>query len=115
MFSGGEVVGSASVYGGSSGSVPLVADKPVKLLIPREASEKLSGRIVYTGPLVAPVVAGRDVARLKIFRGGNEVLEVPLQTAANVETGSLSRRAMDAGLEYVAELFRKYVLKQGGS
>lgn len=115
LFSSGEIVGSASVYGGSSGSVPLVAAKPVKLLVPREASEKLSGRIVYMGPLVAPVVAGRDVARLKIFRGGNEVLEVPLQTAANVETGSLSRRAMDAGLEYVAELFRKYVLKQGGS
>lgn len=112
LFSGGEVVGSARIYGGSQGSVPLVSPQPVKLLVPREATERLSGQIVYTGPLMAPVTAGKDVARLKLFRGTNEVLEVPLQTAANVATGSLSRRAMDAGLEYVEEVFRKYVLKK---
>jgi D-alanyl-D-alanine carboxypeptidase (penicillin-binding protein 5/6) len=58
------------------------------------------------------VTAGEDVARLKIFRGTNEVLEMPLRTAANIATGSLSRRAMDASLEYVEETFRKYVLKK---
>jgi D-alanyl-D-alanine carboxypeptidase (penicillin-binding protein 5/6) len=112
LFSAGEVVAFARVYGGSQGSVPLVAVQPVKLLIPREATERLSGQIVYTGPLIAPVSAGKDVAQLKIFRGGDEVLEMPLQTAANVQTGSLTRRAMDAGLEYAEELFREYVLKK---
>jgi serine-type D-Ala-D-Ala carboxypeptidase (penicillin-binding protein 5/6) len=111
LFSSGEVVGFARVYGGSEGSVPLVAETAVKLLVPREADERLTGQIVYTGPLVAPVTAGKDVAQLRIFRGGNMVLEMPLRTAADVETGSLSRRAMDAGLEYAEELFRKYVLK----
>jgi serine-type D-Ala-D-Ala carboxypeptidase (penicillin-binding protein 5/6) len=112
LFSGGEVVGSAQVYGGTEGSVPLVSPQPVKLLVPREATERLTGQIVYMGPLMAPVTAGRDVARLKIFRGTNEVLEMPLQTAANIATGSLSRRAMDASLEYVEDAFRKYVLKK---
>ncbi len=112
LFSGGEVVGWARVYGGSEGSVPLVSVRPVKLFVPREATERLTGQIVYMGPLIAPVTAGKDVARLKIFRGGNEVLETPLQTAADVETGSFSRRAMDAVLEYTEELFRKYVLKE---
>jgi D-alanyl-D-alanine carboxypeptidase (penicillin-binding protein 5/6) len=112
LFSSGEVVGNASVYGGNAGSVPLVSVKPVKLLVPREATERLTGQIVYQGPLIAPVTAGQNVAELRIFRGGNEVLEMPLQTAANIKTGSLSRRAMDAGLEYAEELFRKYVLKK---
>jgi len=112
LFSSGEVVGNARVYGGNEGSVPLVSVKPVKLLVPREATERLTGQIVYQGPLIAPVSAGKNVAELRIFRGGNEVLEMPLQTAANVETGSLSRRAMDAGLEYAEQLFRKYVLKK---
>jgi serine-type D-Ala-D-Ala carboxypeptidase (penicillin-binding protein 5/6) len=112
LFSGGEVVGSAEVYGGTKGSVPLVSPQPVKLLVPREGTERLTGQIVYMGPLMAPVTAGEDVARLKIFRGTNEVLEMPLRTAANIATGSLSRRAMDASLEYVEETFRKYVLKK---
>jgi serine-type D-Ala-D-Ala carboxypeptidase (penicillin-binding protein 5/6) len=112
FFSSGDVVGYARVYGGDAGSVPLVAKAPVKLLVPRESDERLSGQVVYTGPLIAPVVSGKDVAELKIFRGGKEVYAAPLQTAADVGIGSLSRRATDAGLEYAEELFRKYVLKK---
>ena len=112
LFSAGEIVGWARVYGGSDGSVALVSAGPVKLLVPRDSAERLTGQIVYTGPLVAPVIAGKDVARLKIFRGGNEVFETSLLTATNVGTGSFSRRAMDASLECAEELFRKYVLKE---
>lgn len=112
LFSSGELVGNASVYGGTQASVPLVSVKPVKLFLPRESDDRLTGQIVYQGPLVAPVVAGKDVAELRIFRGGNQVLAMPLQTAANVGIGSLPRRAVDAGLEYAEELFRKYVLKK---
>lgn len=111
VFAAGEVVGAARVYGGSKGEVPLVAPNPVKVLVPRDIDEKLTGRIVYNGPLVAPVEAGKEVARLQLFRGGNQVLEVPLRTGTNVGQGSLSSRAMDASLEYVSVLFRKYVLK----
>ncbi|HLH10289.1 MAG TPA: D-alanyl-D-alanine carboxypeptidase family protein [Methylovirgula sp.] len=112
LFSGGEVIGYARVYGGTQGSVPLVSTTPVKLMVPRDPTEKLTGRIDYVGPLVAPVTAGKQVAHLQIFRGENQVLDVPLQTAADVKVGSLSRRAMDASLEYAEELFRKYVLKK---
>lgn len=112
LFSRGEIVGYARVYGGNQGSVPLVAKASVKVFVPRESDERLTGQIVYTGPLIAPVVSGKDVAELKIFRGVNEVYAAPLQTAANVATGSLSRRALDASLEYAEQLFRKYVLKK---
>jgi D-alanyl-D-alanine carboxypeptidase (penicillin-binding protein 5/6) len=112
LFSSGEVVGYARVYGGTTGSAPLVATQPIKLFVPRESDERLTGQIVYIGPLIAPVISGRDVAELKIFRGGNQVFVTRLQTAANIGTGSLPRRAVDAGLEYGEELFRKYVLKK---
>lgn len=111
VFAAGEVVGMARVYGGSKGEVPLVTQNPVKVLVPRDLNEKLTGRIVYMGPLIAPVVAGKIVARLQIFRGTNQVLEVPLQTAADIGPGTLPSRAMDAALEYAADQFRKYVLK----
>ena len=112
LFSAGDVVGAAKVFGGASGDVPLVVAKPVTLLVPRGSGEKLSGAIVYEGPLKAPVEAGRTVAQLKIFRGTTEILAMPLQTAKDVEIGSLPRRAMDAGLEYAGGLIRKYVWKK---
>jgi len=112
IFQPGEIVGGAKVYGGASREVPLIASGEVRILAPRNAPEKFTGRIVYEGPLIAPVEAGREVARLKIFRGPEEVLDLPLKTASAVAQGSLPHRAMDAGMEYATELFRKYVLKK---
>jgi len=112
IFQAGETIGGAKVYGGSASEVPLVADKEVRILVPRTATGKFTGRIVYTGPLIAPVEAGREVARLKIFRGTEQILDLPLKTAAAVGEGALPRRAMDAGLEYATGLFRKFVVKR---
>ncbi len=111
LYAAGAVVGSAQVYGGESRLVPLVATRDVKVLVARDGSEKLVAKIVYTGPLMAPVRAGQDVASLKLYSGDREVLGVPLRTAADVPVGALHKRAFDAGLEYVADLFRKYVLR----
>ena len=112
VFQAGETIGGAKVYGGSASEVALIASKEVTILVSRSATGKFTGRIVYTGPLIAPVEAGREVARLKIFRGTEQILDLPLKTAAAVEEGALPRRAMDAGIEYASGLFRKYVLKR---
>jgi D-alanyl-D-alanine carboxypeptidase (penicillin-binding protein 5/6) len=112
IFQAGETIGGAKVYGGNASEVPLIADKEVTILVPRTATGKFTGRIVYTGPLIAPVEAGREVARLKIFRGTEQILDLPLKTAAAVEPGALPRRAMDAGFEYATGLFRKFVVKR---
>ncbi|HTV32107.1 MAG TPA: D-alanyl-D-alanine carboxypeptidase family protein [Methylocella sp.] len=112
LFQANETVGSAKVYGGVSSSVPLVPEGEVKILVPRNASGKISGRIVYTGPLVAPIEAGQEVARLKIFRGPDQIVDLPLKTAAAVSQGALPRRALDAGLEYATGLVRKYIVKR---
>ncbi len=109
IFGPGETIGYAKVYGGESSDVPLVADGDIKILTPRAGGEKFTGRIVYDGPLMAPVAANVQVGHLKMSRGATEVLDLPLNTAAAVEVGSLPRRAMDAGLEYAGDLFRKYV------
>ena len=112
LFSAGDVVGNARVFGGASSDVPLVVTHPVNLLVPRDSTEKLTGSIVYTGPLKAPLTAGKKVAELKIYRGGTEILDMPLETGQNVAKGSLSQRAVDAGFEYMAGLVRKYVWKK---
>ncbi|MFC7400195.1 D-alanyl-D-alanine carboxypeptidase family protein [Chelatococcus sp. GCM10030263] len=111
LFDAGEEVGQASVYGGAQGSVGLVSPTPVDVLIPRGTADKLVAKITYTGPLLPPLDAGKEVARLKVTRGDAEVLDVPLVTAQPVTAGSVSQRALDAALElstgFIRDAFNK--------
>jgi D-alanyl-D-alanine carboxypeptidase (penicillin-binding protein 5/6) len=111
LFAAGETVGAAQVYGGVGWDVPLVTEKEIRVLMPREGTERLSAKISYMGPLIAPVDADQPAGMLKLFRGSTEVESIPLRTGKAVELGSLPRRALDAGFEYMTGLFRKYVLK----
>lgn len=111
VFKAGETIGKAKVYGGNTSDVPLVASSDVRVLVPRTATERLSGRVVYRGPLIAPVEEGGRVGRLEISRGPTVILDVPLVTGGSAETGALPRRAMDAGFEYAGALLRKYMAR----
>jgi serine-type D-Ala-D-Ala carboxypeptidase (penicillin-binding protein 5/6) len=106
LFSDGEILGSAKVYGGASGYVPLKASGPVKIMVPKSGGERVLARIVYTGPVPAPLNAGLPIGELKVWRGETVVLEAPLHAAASVEKGGLPGRALDAVTELVITLFR---------
>lgn len=112
LFKTGQTIGSASVFEGARGSVPLVADGAVKVLTPRGARDPLKAQIVYTGPVPAPVEQGQKIGELQIFRGKNKILSTPLQAAESVPVGALTQRAMSASIELGIGMFRKYVLKQ---
>jgi D-alanyl-D-alanine carboxypeptidase (penicillin-binding protein 5/6) len=99
FFAATDVVGDAQVFGGQSRSVPLVANKPIRVLMPRGESERMAARIVYHGPLVAPVVKGTQVGRLQITRGDVTALETPLYAGEDIGVGSLQQRAIDGLLE----------------
>ncbi|MFN7102594.1 MAG: D-alanyl-D-alanine carboxypeptidase family protein [Pseudorhizobium sp.] len=99
LFSAGEVIGQASVYGGETRYIDLVAKEPIDIYVPTDNPERLTGRIVYKWPLRAPVAEGQGVGSLRIFSGERLVREVELFTAQPVETGSLGSRATDAILE----------------
>jgi D-alanyl-D-alanine carboxypeptidase (penicillin-binding protein 5/6) len=106
LFAEGEAVGEAKLYGGASGRVPLTSDRPIRLLVPRGQNEKIVARIVYNGPVPAPVEKGHPIGRLKVWRGENVSLEVPLQAAESVPQGNITQRAFDAASELVIGLFR---------
>ena len=105
IFAEKEVVGSASVYGGQSGSVNLVAKTPVSVYIPVSNPDRLAARIIYRWPLTAPVAADAEAGTLVIFSGGRVLREVPLFTAQGVAEGSLTSRAVDALLELGESVF----------
>ncbi len=111
LFKAGEKIGTASVYGGDIGRVPLVARSQVRVLVPRGSRERLTGRIEYIGPLMAPIEKGRKVANLRIYRGKTLTLDLPLYTNVEVKVGSLHSRAFDAAFEGIVKLVRTYVFK----
>ena len=107
LFDKGQVVGEAALYGGARGGVPLVGTAPIRLLVPRNGSERINARIQYEGPIDAPVAAGTELAHLRVFRGDQLALEVPLVAAEDVPEGPLWRRAMDGVYELVVGLARQ--------
>ncbi|PTM95060.1 D-alanyl-D-alanine carboxypeptidase family protein [Mycoplana dimorpha] len=96
LFKAGDVVAEASVYGGSSGRVPLVTPKEVDVLLPIDNTDRLAARVIYSWPLRAPVGPGQRVGVLRLWNGDRFLREVPLETASAVEVGTLSSRALDA-------------------
>jgi serine-type D-Ala-D-Ala carboxypeptidase (penicillin-binding protein 5/6) len=106
LFAAGETVGEAKLFGGAQGRVPLVSTQPIRLLVPRNVNEKIAARVVYSGPVKAPVEKGQAIGKLKVWRGDNVVLEVPLQASESVAVGNVAQRAFDAVGELVINVFR---------
>jgi serine-type D-Ala-D-Ala carboxypeptidase (penicillin-binding protein 5/6) len=106
LFNDGQVVGVAKLFGGASGRVTLVGQGAISVLMPKNSSDHISAKIVYDGPVPAPVAVGQQIANLNIYRGDSLVLEAPLYAAESVERGNLRQRAFDGAAELVIGLFR---------
>jgi len=106
LFAEGQTIGTAKVYGGASGHVSLVANGDVRVMLPKTGADKLIARIVYNGPVPAPVTEGTPIGNLKVWRNDNLILTAPLKAAENVGKGNMSQRAFDAVTEMVIALFR---------
>ncbi|HLH94546.1 MAG TPA: D-alanyl-D-alanine carboxypeptidase family protein [Xanthobacteraceae bacterium] len=106
LFAEGQTIADAKLYGGEQGSVPLAADQVVSLMVSKLVPNKIVARVIYSGPVPAPVQQGQQIGTLKVWRGEALVLEVPLRAVESVGTGNLTHRAMDALTELVIGLFR---------
>jgi len=99
LFKEGETIADASVYGGDASTVPLVAGEQVDVFLPKDNSQRLVARVVYTWPVRAPVKPEETVGTLKIWNDKQLLREVPVRTAGSVGEGSLRSKAMDALIE----------------
>jgi serine-type D-Ala-D-Ala carboxypeptidase (penicillin-binding protein 5/6) len=106
LFADGQVIGYAKLFGGASRSVALKGVGEIGVLMPRNSTERVAARIVYSGPVPAPVMEGQPIGNLNLIRGDNVVAQVPLYAAETVERGNLPQRAFDAATELVIGLFR---------
>ncbi len=106
LFAADETLGNVQVFGGAESTVPVNAGKLVRLLLPRGQSDRVSAQIVYRGPVRAPVTKGTELGRLRVLRGSQVALEVPVYAAADVAAGTLTQRAMQGAWEWTASWVR---------
>lgn len=96
LFADGDVVADAGVYGGAKSAVPLKARGPVSILVPITNRDRLTARVVYDGPIMAPVEEGTQIGTLRVMIGDTLSQETPLYAAASIGKGTLHQRALDA-------------------
>lgn len=106
LFAAEQPVGYAKVFGGESRSVKLSSPTPIKVMVQKNGNDKLIARVIYNGPVRAPIEPGQKVGVVRVWRGANVAMEAPVYAAEPVGTGSTMRRAIDGASELVIGMFR---------
>jgi D-alanyl-D-alanine carboxypeptidase (penicillin-binding protein 5/6) len=71
----------------------LVSKAPIDVLLPRGDRGQIKGRIVYRGPIAAPVEAGQEIGTLQLTSNDQLLREAKVYAESDVEVGSISQRA----------------------
>lgn len=106
LFTGANQLARVSVYGGAQRSVPVFARRDVHVFSLQGAPEKFVAKVEYEGPVRAPVKAGDEVAKLRIYRGDQLAHEAPLYAVEDVPVGGTFGRAFDSAYEYATGIVR---------
>lgn len=106
LFAAQQPVGYAKVFGGESRSVKLASPTPIKVMVQKNGNDKLIARVIYSGPVRAPIEPGQKVGVVRVWRGANVAMETPVYAAEPVGAGSTMRRAIDGASELVIGMFR---------
>jgi D-alanyl-D-alanine carboxypeptidase (penicillin-binding protein 5/6) len=89
FFDAGEEVTRAEVWLGAAETVPLVAPEPLQMLVPREDRSGMKARVVYDGPVEAPIAAGQKLAALLVDVPSKETVRFDLVAGGDVPRGGL--------------------------
>lgn len=109
IFTKGERVGRASVYGGKENFVPLIVKKPISFMLSNEKEVNVKAKIKYHGPLKAPIISGQSVGVIQILEDKKVLSEKPVFAEVNVQKGSFFTKVKDAFYEITIGWLRKYL------
>jgi D-alanyl-D-alanine carboxypeptidase (penicillin-binding protein 5/6) len=92
MLKAGQVIDNADVWLGDQPTVPLVAEQDVTISMNTQARRNMMAKVIYEGPISAPIQRGQPIATLELSGNGMETKTYPLVAGADVdELGGLSR------------------------
>ena len=92
IASKGRRIGDVEVQGGGADSVGVIAPRDLNATVPAGSSPAMQGKIVYQGPLKAPIKAGDHIADLVVETPGMPVQTLPLVAETDVGEAGFFRR-----------------------
>ena len=97
VYTAGDVVSKARVWGGASRWVDLVIKQDLRLALSAKEQEHIEVKLSYAGPLIAPVKAGDKLGTVRFIVDGKPIAEVPVETASAVDAvDSMWSKALDS-------------------
>lgn len=89
----GKVVEQAEVQGGDAATVGLVAPRDIAVTIPSGSTPNMQVKVVYQGPIQAPITAGQHIADIVVTTPDTGAQKMPLVAAKDVGKAGFFRRA----------------------
>ena len=96
LFDAGQAVATPRIWKGQSPEVRLGAFYPLVVAVPAGSAAQVKTQVSRPDPIVAPVRKGQPVGALKVLRGTEPLLDVPLVALDGVEQAGVFGRAWDA-------------------
>ncbi len=96
LFDAGQAVATPKVWKGQTAEVRLGTHWPMVVAVPAGSVAQLKTQVSRPDPIVAPVKKGQALGTLKVLRGDQLLLEVPLMALDGVEQTGVFGRAWDA-------------------
>jgi len=100
LFKQGETVSEAQVWLGQEDTVPLIMPEDVRITLRRKARKNLEVKVVYTGPVPAPITEGQKIAEIHILAPETETRIIPLLAGKNLDRLGFFGR-LSAGFKYL--------------
>ncbi|MGK2910693.1 MAG: D-alanyl-D-alanine carboxypeptidase family protein [Sphingobium sp.] len=92
LFKQGALVETAEVQLGTDRTVGLVAPRNLAVTMPRTASSNIQVKVVYNGPIKAPIAKGQEIAQLVVTTPDTGAQTMPLVAAEAVEEAGIFSR-----------------------
>jgi D-alanyl-D-alanine carboxypeptidase (penicillin-binding protein 5/6) len=96
LFDAGQAVATPAIWKGKASTVKLGRADALVVAVPTGSAAQIKTQLARPDPLVAPVTKGQTIGSLKVFRGEQLWVEMPLQALDAVEQAGVFGRAWDA-------------------
>ena len=96
LFDAGQAVATPAIWKGKSSTIKLGRADALVVAVPTGSAAQIKIQLVRPDPLVAPVTQGQTIGSLKVFRGDQFWVDMPLQALDAVEQAGVLGRAWDA-------------------
>jgi D-alanyl-D-alanine carboxypeptidase (penicillin-binding protein 5/6) len=96
LFEAGQAVATPAIWKGKASSVKLGRSDALVVAVPTGSAAQIKTQLARPDPLVAPVTKGQTIGSLKVYRGEQLWVDMPLQALDAVEQAGVFGRAWDA-------------------